>query len=85
MNQNRPANSPEQTKTCPTCQQPVTESGHLCVPVDKKDHTCDWCGSLIVNERHLCEKKTKDLAYICNSCGRAAVSPEHLCHPEKIK
>jgi len=70
---------------CPTCMQPAGESGHLCVPVTQKDKKCQWCGALIVDQRHLCNSKIKDLAYICSSCGRTAVKAEHLCHPVKIK
>jgi len=71
--------------SCPTCQQTVGKKGHLCVPATKKDAKCDWCGSLIPDERHLCNEKVKELAYICNSCGRTAVKAEYLCKPEKIK
>jgi len=74
-----------QGKKCPTCHEDIGEVGHLCVPVNKKDEKCDWCGALITNHRHLCCGKVKELAYICNSCGRTAVSAEHLCKPEKIK
>ncbi len=70
---------------CVTCLQPVSEKGHLCVPVTGKDTKCDWCGALIPNERHLCDEKVKELAYICNSCGRTAVRAEFLCSPKKIK
>ncbi|MGA1825152.1 MAG: pyridoxamine 5'-phosphate oxidase family protein [bacterium] len=70
---------------CPTCLENGGDSGHLCVPVDKKDETCSWCGSLIVNERHVCNEKVKELAYICNSCGRTAVRADHLCKPKKIE
>jgi len=70
---------------CPTCQQEVADEGHLCVPVGKRDEKCNWCGSLIANERHLCSAKVRELAYICNSCGRTAVSEKHLCKPEKIR
>ncbi len=72
-------------KFCPTCQKPHGAAGHLCVPKTKKDTTCDWCGALIADERHLCNKKIKELAYICNTCGRTAVSAEYLCSPKKIK
>lgn len=75
----------KRTKTlCPTCLKSAGAGGHLCVPVVKEEK-CDWCGSLIVNERHLCNKKVKKLAYICNSCGRTAVSADYLCQPKKIK
>jgi len=82
--------SPAQTEQasghfCPTCQQPAAQNGHLCFPADTRDKKCDWCGALIVNERHMCNEKSKKLTYICNSCGRLAISAEHLCHPEKIK
>lgn len=70
---------------CPTCMKPAGHDGHMCVPLTEKDKTCDWCGALIPDERHLCDEKVKELAYICNSCGRTAVSPEHLCSPKKIK
>jgi len=70
---------------CPTCKSQAGKQGHLCVPVAKKDEKCSWCGALIPNERHLCEKKVKELAYICNSCGRTAVNAEYLCQPKKIK
>jgi hypothetical protein len=70
---------------CPTCSQSTGASGHMCVPVNKKDEKCDWCGSIIPTERHLCNDKLKKLAYICNSCGRTAVKAEYLCKPEKIK
>ncbi len=72
-------------KKCPTCQGTINEKGHLCVPVEKNDEKCDWCGSLIPNARHLCSAKVKELSYICNSCGRTAVDADHLCHPEKIQ
>lgn len=70
---------------CPTCRKPTKEGGHLCVPTSGKDRKCDWCGALIAQERHLCNEKIRDIAYICNSCGRTAVSEEHLCSPKKIK
>jgi dodecin len=70
---------------CPTCHQMVGKKGHLCVPVTKKDHKCEWCGALIPDERHLCDDKIKELAYICNTCGRTAVSAEYLCSPKKIE
>jgi len=72
-------------KTCKTCGKTVGRSGHLCVPVTGADHTCDWCGSLIMDARHMCNDKIKDIAYICNSCGRLAVSPKFLCQPKKIR
>ena len=78
----KPAAKPE--NFCPTCNQPVGEDGHMCVPVTKEDKKCDWCGALIPNERHLCDPKIKDLSYICNSCGRTAVKAEQLCNPQKI-
>ncbi len=70
---------------CPTCQGKTGDHGHLCVPVSRHDEKCDWCGSLIPNERHLCNEKIKELSYICNSCGRTAVNAEYLCNPKKIK
>ncbi|MFH1783694.1 MAG: hypothetical protein ABH868_02195 [bacterium] len=70
---------------CPTCMKETKEGGHLCVPVKKKDEKCDWCGALIADQRHLCDDKLKELAYICNSCGRTAVSEEHLCDAKKVK
>jgi len=70
---------------CPTCLQPTGEDGHLCVPVTKEDTRCEWCGALIVDERHLCNEKVKKISYICNSCGRTAVKAEQLCNPKKIK
>ena len=72
------------TKKCGTCGKTAVKDGHLCVPVKAKDATCDWCGSLIVDERHMCNDKLKEVSYICNSCGRMAVSPEYLCKPKKI-
>lgn len=69
---------------CPTCMTTADEKGHLCVPTTTKDEKCEWCGSLIVNERHLCNDKVKQLSFVCNSCGRTAVNPKHLCHPKKI-
>ena len=71
-------------KTCATCGTKVTGGGHLCVPVTGHDETCDWCGSLIMDARHMCDRKLKKVAYICNTCGRLAVSPDHLCKPKKI-
>ncbi|MBU0468466.1 MAG: hypothetical protein KKD07_00740 [Candidatus Omnitrophica bacterium] len=70
---------------CPTCRESCGDSGHLCMPIEKGDSQCDWCGSVIPNQRHLCDAKVKELSYICNSCGRTAISPENLCKPEKIK
>jgi DNA-directed RNA polymerase subunit RPC12/RpoP len=69
---------------CKTCGKETIESGHLCVPVNKKDSKCDWCGSLLMDERHMCSDKLKELSYICNSCGRLAVSDKHLCKPRKV-
>ncbi|MBN1902393.1 dodecin domain-containing protein [Candidatus Sumerlaeota bacterium] len=77
--------APAQEDYCPTCHQVVGEDGHLCAPTTKEDTTCEWCGALIPNARHLCNDKIKEIAYICNSCGRTAVKPEHLCNPIKIK
>lgn len=70
---------------CVTCQQSTAQEGHLCVPVKHQDKKCDWCGSLIVDERHLCNKKVREISYICNSCGRTAVKAENLCRPQKIE
>ena len=70
---------------CKTCGENAGPSGHLCYPLKKKDATCDWCGSLIVSERHMCADKLSEISYICNTCGRTAVSSEHLCEPKKIK
>jgi len=72
-------------KKCKTCGKTVTRTGHLCVPLKGEDQTCDWCGCLILDARHMCNDKIKDLSCICNSCGRLAVSPKHLCQPKKIK
>ena len=72
-------------KKCKTCGKSAKENGHLCTPVSKKDHTCDWCGSLIMNARHMCDSKLKKVSFICNSCGRLAVSADHLCKPKRIK
>lgn len=74
-----------ESKKCPTCHEPVGEAGHLCVPTSYQDKTCDWCGALIANERHLCSQKVRKLTYICNSCGRTAVSADYLCKPQKIE
>jgi len=70
---------------CQTCQQPTGETGHLCVPTTRKDTKCDWCGALITDERHLCDPKIRELAFICNSCGRTAIQAEHLCQPVRVK
>ena len=75
---------PAADHVCPTCQQQTAAQGHLCVPVRAKDETCSWCGALIPDERHVCDEKIKELAYICNSCGRTAVKPDYLCNPKKI-
>jgi len=79
-----PAAAAQAQHVCPTCMQPTGEHGHLCVPVHSHDEKCDWCGALIPDERHLCDTKVRELAYICNSCGRTAVSAEHLCNPVRI-
>jgi hypothetical protein len=71
-------------KKCKSCGEAAGANGHLCVPVGRADHTCDWCGSLIMDARHMCDKKLKKVSYICNTCGRLAVSAEHLCKPKKI-
>lgn len=73
------------TLLCPTCEQPTPEEGHMCMPVSRKDKKCDWCETLIMNQRHLCNEKMKALSFICNSCGRTAVKQEYLCKPQKIK
>lgn len=73
-----------QMMKCKTCGGSTGPGGHLCVPTGKKDAMCDWCGSLIMDERHMCDKKLKKVSYICNTCGRLAVSAEHLCQPKKI-
>lgn len=75
----------EQADTCPTCMQKSGSTGHMCVPASKKDEKCSWCGAMIPTERHLCNEKVKELAYICNSCGRTAVKAEYLCQPKKIE
>jgi predicted RNA-binding Zn-ribbon protein involved in translation (DUF1610 family) len=72
-------------KTCTSCGVTTKEHGHLCIPVRAKDKTCDWCGSLIMDARHMCDKKLKKLSYICNSCGRLAVAPDYLCKPRRIE
>jgi len=79
------APKPGEENFCPTCHQHVGEDGHMCVPLSKEDKTCEWCGALIPDARHLCDGKIRELAYICNSCGRTAVKAEHLCNPVKIK
>jgi flavin-binding protein dodecin len=75
----------EKQQVCSNCLVSTSGEGHLCVPTKRKDKKCQWCGALIVDQRHLCNDKIKQLSYICNSCGRAAVKAEHLCHPKKIK
>lgn len=75
----------EMDKACPTCLQPTGTVGHMCVPVTKEDEQCNWCGALVVDERHLCNEKVKELSYICNTCGCTAVSDEYLCEPRKIE
>lgn len=75
----------ENEKGCPTCGKDAGDHGHMCVPRKFDETKCDWCGSLIPDERHLCSDKVKELSYICNSCGRTAVKEEYLCMPEKIK
>lgn len=70
---------------CTTCLQPSGEEGHMCVPTTEKDKKCSWCGALIVDQRHLCNKKLQKISYICNSCGRTAIKAEYLCKPEEIK
>lgn len=72
------------SQKCKTCGKDAGQHGHLCVPVRSGDDTCDWCGSLIMDARHMCDKKLKKVSYICNTCGRLAVSAEHLCQPKKI-
>jgi len=72
-------------KICPTCDKPVGKGGHMCSPETLNDATCEWCGSQIIDERHLCGDKVSELAYICNSCGRTAVKPENLCDPKRIQ
>lgn len=74
----------ESKHTCPTCLQTTGKDGHLCMPEKATDEKCDWCGSLIPDKRHLCNKKVKEISYVCNSCGRSAVNPEYLCKPQKI-
>ena len=69
---------------CKTCGKAIGREGHLCVPLKRKDPTCDWCGSLIMDARHMCDKKLKKVSYICNSCGRLAIGPRYLCNPKKI-
>ena len=80
-----PAQAKEVGHTCPTCGQHSGPDGHMCYPVSKEDKTCDWCGNVIPDERHLCDEKMKELTYICNSCGRTAVKAEYLCNPVIIK
>ncbi len=75
----------KRTLICGTCGDKVGDKGHLCVPVASGDHTCSWCGSLIMDARHMCGGKLKEISYICNTCGRMAVAAEHLCKPKKIK
>ncbi len=70
---------------CPTCKKKTSETGHLCVPLKIRGKKCDWCGSLIPSQRHVCSDKVKALSYICNSCGRTAVSAAYLCKPKRIK
>jgi len=70
---------------CATCGKETCEAGHMCTPVDHEAEKCDWCGAMIVNERHLCKGKVLEVAFICNSCGRTAVSAEYLCDPKPIE
>ncbi len=75
----------EKKHVCSTCGEATCEAGHMCTPVDHDAEECSWCGSMIVNERHMCKGKLPEIAYVCNSCGRTAVSAEHLCKPQKIE
>jgi len=68
---------------CATCGK-ESRGGHLCSPIENTNDKCDWCGSMILNRRHVCKEKVSELAYICNSCGRLAVRPEDLCNPSEI-
>jgi hypothetical protein len=75
----------KEAHVCPTCHEKVGGAGHLCSPGGNAHENCDWCGSLIPDQRHLCDKKIRALSYICNSCGRTAVKADYLCDPEKVK
>ena len=69
---------------CQTCLQETGKEGHMCILRSDDDTECEWCGALVPDERHLCDEKVKELAYICNTCGRSAVQAKHLCNPKKI-
>ena len=71
--------------SCPTCAGATCEAGHMCTPAALDDEECDYCGALIVSERHMCTGKVPDVAYICQTCGRTAVGPQFLCKPEPIQ
>ncbi|UCH89992.1 MAG: hypothetical protein JSV49_04950 [Thermoplasmata archaeon] len=75
----------EEKDICPNCSEETCAEGHLCNPKEQEDAKCTWCGSLVINQRHVCGEKAKEMSYICNSCGRLAVKAEHLCKPEKIE
>lgn len=72
-------------KKCKTCGKDIGRDGHLCVPLSRRDKTCEWCGALVMDERHICDRKLKKVSFICNSCGRLAVAARYLCKPRKIK
>jgi hypothetical protein len=74
----------ERSVTCATCGRAAGSHGHMCVPVEGEDERCDWCGAVIVTQRHLCSAKVQELKYVCNSCGRTAVSAEMLCEPVEV-
>lgn len=41
---------------CPTWRG-RREAGHLCTPIDHDDEACEWCGAMIVNQRHMCSRQ----------------------------
>ena len=70
---------------CATCNKPTGKDGHMCVPLEKHDETCKWCGAMIMTERHMCNDKLQEVSYVCNTCGRVAIREDQLCNPKKIE
>jgi len=50
----------------------------------KKAVTCEYCGALTDDPRHVCAPKVADLKYVCLACGRLAASRSLLCKPSPI-
>jgi len=70
--------------TCKSCGAVADAPGHLCNPCGDAEK-CSFCGTPLVDPKHMCKDKLASMRYVCEGCGRVAMEENHLCKPAAIR